>query len=379
MNFAKRSLWLLAGAVLLISAAALAQDESADAFDWLRTEWQLVAFGDGDAQTPVIEGSSITLKFSGENGVSGTGGCNSYGGGYRLNGESIMFGDLIRTEMACLEPDLMTQESAFFEALGAVNRYELDEDRLILYGADGQQLIFKPLPKLEDERWQLVAYGAADDPSEVIRGPLLTLHFDGEGGVYGFGGCTNFRALYSVDGRALTFEEVFSPRANCGESFGPQEAMYFAALESTTGYAQTDDQLILFYGSGEQLVFEAVRTLEGALWTLSSFVDGDSVSSVLADSEITLTFDAINNSIGGSGGCNSYGGSYAVEGDSITFSQLVSTMIACMDDGVMTQESTYLAALESVERYEVTGRQLTLFYGDGQQLIFDRVLSGQPQ
>lgn len=63
---------------------------------------------------------------------------------------------------------------------------------------------------------------------------------------------------------------------------------------------------------------------------------------------------------GGSSGCNSYGGEYAVSGSSLTISGVVSTMRACADQALNEQESAYYAALASVASYELAGGQLTL-------------------
>jgi heat shock protein HslJ len=39
--------------------------------------------------------------------------------------------------MACLDPGVMEQETAFLAALGRVSRYEIDGDRLQLRAEDG--------------------------------------------------------------------------------------------------------------------------------------------------------------------------------------------------------------------------------------------------
>ena len=74
---------------------------------------------------------------------------------------------------------------------------------------------------------------------------------------------------------------------------------------------------------------------------------------------------------GGDTGCNSYGGDYTVEGDTLSFGEMVSTLMACEDQAVMAQEQAYLAALQSAARFEVAADHLTIWYDEGSsQLTF---------
>ena len=59
---------------------------------------------------------------------------------------------------------------------------------------------------------------------------------------------------------------------------------------------------------------------------------------------MTLVFDAAG--AGGSAGCNTYGGPFQYENNTLTFGALVTTLIACEPD-IMTQETAYLDALRT--------------------------------
>lgn len=99
--------------------------------------WSLETFGVGDVRVPPLEGTEITLAFSGDGRTSGAGGCNRYFGSYE-SGESgaLSFGQIATTRMAC-PTEIMDQEKAFLQALGDMDRYEIDGDRLRLRNADG--------------------------------------------------------------------------------------------------------------------------------------------------------------------------------------------------------------------------------------------------
>jgi uncharacterized lipoprotein YbaY/heat shock protein HslJ/uncharacterized lipoprotein NlpE involved in copper resistance len=70
-----------------------------------------------------------------------------------------------------------------------------------------------------------------------------------------------------------------------------------------------------------------------------------------------------DNRLAGADGCNQILGSYRIEGDTIAFSQIASTMMACLQG--MEQARRFTAALGSVARYRIVGRHLELLDGEG--------------
>lgn len=76
--------------------------------------------------------------------------------------------------------------------------------------------------------------------------------------------------------------------------------------------------------------------------------------------------------VSGTGGCNRITGGYTVDGDTISFGPLASTMMACAEEGVMEQERAYVQQLETVDRFSIEGDTLTLTADDGTTLVFTR-------
>jgi heat shock protein HslJ len=99
-----------------------------------------------------------------------------------------------------------------------------------------------------------------------------------------------------------------------------------------------------------------------ATWNLVSYGAPEAQQPVLPNAPITLTFDV--NGAGGSSGCNTYGGAFAYNAGALTFSNIISTLMAC-EEPIMTQESTYLAALTTSTTYQVNGSQLVIAYPTG--------------
>jgi hypothetical protein len=78
----------------------------------------------------VLPGTTITLEFSSDQ-VSGSAGCNHYGGSYQAVESNLTVSDLFWTEMGCLEPEgILEQEQAYLATLSTVATYQLDDDRL---------------------------------------------------------------------------------------------------------------------------------------------------------------------------------------------------------------------------------------------------------
>lgn len=110
-------------------------------------------------------------------------------------------------------------------------------------------------------------------------------------------------------------------------------------------------------GGGEELT-----SLDGTSWTL---VEGMEIT-IPDDIEMTLQFEGGRAS--GSGGCNRFMGGYEEDGQSVSFGQLASTRMACPEE-IMSAETAYLAALESVSSGSATEAELVLSDSSEQELL----------
>ncbi len=100
------------------------------------TSWRLVSLH-GNA---VVSGTEVTATFVGGR-VSGSSGCNSYGGGYRVDGNAItMARDIVSTLRGCEAP-VMAQEAAYFAALLGAVRFSIVAGSLTIETSEGD-LVF---------------------------------------------------------------------------------------------------------------------------------------------------------------------------------------------------------------------------------------------
>ena len=120
-------------------------------------------------------------------------------------------------------------------------------------------------------------------------------------------------------------------------------------------------QLVLFAGNDIVLTYiTESQTLQDTSWNVISYNNGrEAVVGLLEGTEITLNFETI--ALNGSAGCNNYFAGYTVSGNNITVEPPGATFMFCESpEGVMEQETAYLAPLESAATFSIEGDQLWL-------------------
>ena len=114
---------------------------------------------------------------------------------------------------------------------------------------------------------------------------------------------------------------------------------------------------------------QQASSLAGKMWTLIE-IETEKHSRP----EPNMQFAPDQKRVSGSGGCNRFAGGFEVNGSSIKFSHIASTMRACLDQAVQRVETNFLGLLEKIDRFEVDGNILRLFIGDRRILV----LTNQP-
>lgn len=109
-------------------------------------------------------------------------------------------------------------------------------------------------------------------------------------------------------------------------------------------------------------------TLDGKTWALTSYTANGTATDVPADVLVDATFTMADSTVSGSAGCNRYSGPFTVDGASLTFGALATTMIAC-DGPAGDVEAAYLANLASAASYTATADALTIYDEGGASLL----------
>jgi heat shock protein HslJ len=102
-------------------------------------------------------------------------------------------------------------------------------------------------------------------------------------------------------------------------------------------------------------------------WNLVSYGSPASLTPAAPNVETTVTFGS-DGKLSGNVGCNSFSGDYKVDGSTITFSAVISTMMACADP-IMQQESAVLSVFANSATFKIDGKTLTITSADGASAV----------
>jgi heat shock protein HslJ len=135
---------LVAGTLSGCAAPADNTQPEATAVSDLNGEWQLTKASDADGAL-AVNGVPVTLVIA-DDSASGQAPCNSYTGEVDIDGDSVEFGTIAQTLMACTDDARTELETRYLAALDEVSGSTLTGDTLTLTG-DSVTLQFTLLPK----------------------------------------------------------------------------------------------------------------------------------------------------------------------------------------------------------------------------------------
>ena len=219
-----------------------------------------------------------------------------------------------------------------------------------------------------------------DNPSITLDGRAAT----------GNAACNTFRAQYASRADILRFGPIITTRRGCATPKLSQEAQFLRLLKGTTRYTVASTVLTLYSGSGDLLIFRqrsggkpaqpvpvqpepaqpgaSVPVLNGTSWRLQT-LNGQKPSTA-----VPVSFKIGGTQLGGSDGCNSFGGEGSAVGGMIRATgNITATLRACTSDD---QVPSLPALLQRGAAYRLSGNTLTLT-GDGNTWVFTALVTTQ--
>jgi heat shock protein HslJ len=103
--------------------------------------WKLTAYGSASSPSPAVADTEAGLTFQEDGTLTGHSGCNGLGGDYTVEGDQIIFGDIISTLMACEDP-IMTQEGTFHQVMADTASFKI-EGNMLTITKDDTVLVFE--------------------------------------------------------------------------------------------------------------------------------------------------------------------------------------------------------------------------------------------
>ncbi len=330
------------------------------------TSWTLATLNG----QPAVKGTTVTLNFTAGK-VAGSDGCNNYTGTYTADGTNIKFSQIAATLKACPDP-IMSQATAYQQALAQAATYKADTQQLVLSDASGKALATFTVQStsLGGTSWIVTGYNNGKQAVvSVAAGTELTANFGADGKLTGNAGCNDYTASYQSDGNKISIGPAATTMKACEQTIMDQETQYLAALATAATYRLDGDKLELRTADGAmaatfQKTAAGSSALPGSSWIVTGYNNGkQAVVSTMAGTDLTASFGA-DGMLTGSAGCNDYSATYKVDGDKISIGPAATTRKAC-DQAVMDQEQQYLAALSTAATYRIDGSKLELRTVDG--------------
>ena len=229
--------------------------------------------------------------------------------------------------------------------------------------------------RLGGTEWKLVAANGMAFPAATAS---LAINADATS-FTGTAGCNLMAGSMDVDGRRVDFSPAITTRRYCMLTRGNvADHVVTSALDDAVRFHENRDTLSLYDRRGrERLRFHRISgddkgrgaRLGGQKWMLESIKDRRTFAPITG---AFINFDERKHSAGGDTSCNAFGGDYSTSGTRIRFSNIISTMRACVEDSKMSVDREMLGGLRAANRFEIRDSRLFLYRGQELLLTFRR-------
>jgi heat shock protein HslJ len=210
--------------------------------DDLEGSWALESYAlDGDEVAAAEPAATIT--FAADGSFQGTSPCNAMSGTWGGEGGTLTLELGPMTQMACVDPDLQAQETAFTGGLPEVTGATVDGDALVLTG-DAVTFRFARGPEGIVGAYQVTGVndGAGAVESNAAT-EAITVDFGDGGTASGNDGCNAWGAPYVVDGTSLTVGPEFGGTTKACDDVRAVAARFKRALLSVVTW-ERDGQVV---------------------------------------------------------------------------------------------------------------------------------------
>jgi heat shock protein HslJ len=176
-----------------------------------------VSVTEGGAPRQLAGPQPIRLSFE-KGRIAASPGCNSLGGGFRLDGDHLLVEDLAMTEMACEDPTLMDQDRWFADLLLARPTVQVTATELTLTGGD-TTIVFTDQRVAEPDRplagtWTLTGLIDGETASSAPAGVTATVAI-GNDAIEWNVGCDGASAPLEVAGSTLVIGPARPRTSDC--------------------------------------------------------------------------------------------------------------------------------------------------------------------
>jgi heat shock protein HslJ len=196
-----------------------------------------------------------------------------------------------------------------------------------------------------------------DGQSTVPASPP-TIAFGADGMLSGTGGCNQYTGPYEIDGGSIRIGDLASTLMLCEGQAGAQQTAFMAALGGATSWRIDAAGALELTGAGRILAEPAAQAptpevstgageLPGTSWDLAEMGGTGDFARIVP----TIEFGS-DGRVSGFAGCNTFSGTFATDGSTLTLGPLATTRMAC-ERPASAVEATYLEALSGVTSWSI--------------------------
>jgi heat shock protein HslJ len=159
----------------------------------------------------------------------------------------------------------MTFETQFLAAMDAARGYSAEDTELTLFDEAGEALLVLSAEEpasLSGVKWNAIAINNGKQAvASLVAGSEVTATFGEDGKVAGSGGVNEYSGPFTNEEGALKIGPLVSTKmAGADEAVNAQETAFFAAMERSTTYEISGDELNLRDADGAtQVQFQAAK------------------------------------------------------------------------------------------------------------------------
>ena len=201
----------------------------------------------------------------------------------------------------------------------------------------------------------------------LVPGTTIRLGFS-DGMLSASAGCNNLSGDYTLAAGKLKVGSMATTEMGCQTNLMDQDQWLATFLGSNPQISVDGNNLVLTSETTEITFLdrdqaEPDQPLTGITWGLTTIIDGEVASSVPADVSPTILFHD-DGSFDFNDGCNAGGGQYTVNADTLTFSQVVTTKMACLGDKADVEAAVMAVLNADSIQFSIDHTTLSLQAGD---------------
>src|SRR3954468_9276624 len=180
-------------------------------------------------------------------------------------------------------------------------------------------------------------------------------------------GCNSISGNYAIDANVLLVNQLGTTDMACPPPLMQQETWFTQLLSSRPTLALDGDSLTVTAGTTvvnmlDREVAEPDAKLVGPKWTVTSIITGETGSSVPPGASAWLQFGA-DGRVTLNTGCNSGGGSYTADANTITLEQVAITAVGCTGAAAQLEQAVMTVLNAQTLDYSIDAQSLTLEAG----------------